>query len=305
MSSIERAMSKLAGEEHAPDTEQPSTSPSAAPPANDIPVPGTVAAAELTTSVGADGFSAPDVSLNSSVTKVQLDLERMAAAGFLCPNQPMTRESEEYQQIKRRLLGNMTPELLQKKPPSNLILITSSVPNEGKTFTVTNLAMSLAMEVDHTVLVIDTDIMKRDLSKIFLVSDRLGLFDLLSNPKLKLEDLLVRTSIPNLVILPAGFRSESSTELLASLRMKELTEELSRRYADRVLLFDSPPVLATTTAAAIAPFMGQVLLVAEAGKTKHETVLEGIARLDQARITGMILNKAKQQMMPSYDYYHS
>jgi exopolysaccharide/PEP-CTERM locus tyrosine autokinase len=201
----------------------------------------------------------------------------------------------------------MVPGILQQERPPNLILITSSVPGEGKTFTSTNLAISIAMEVDHTVLAIDTDIMKRDLSKVFGVVDRPGLFDLLADHthSLRLEDLLIRTSIPNLVILPAGHRREGSTELLASLRMMELTDEIATRYHDRVVLFDSPPVLATTTASALAPQVGQVILVAEAGKTKHETVREALQRLDRVRITGVILNKSKQPAGSGYDYYGS
>jgi receptor protein-tyrosine kinase len=234
---------------------------------------------------------------------VHLDFARLAAAGFLTPNQPTTRQSEEYQQIKRRLLSNIAAGSKSDLRAANLILITSSVPNEGKTFTSVNLAISLAMEVDHTVLLIDTDLMKRDLSRVLGVSDRKGLFDLLANPELRLEDLLVRTSMRNLVLLPVGTQRDGSTELLASMRMRELTKEIATRYHDRVVLFDSPPVLATTTATAMAPLVGQLVLVAEAGSTKQETVRETLQRLDRATITGVILNKAKQAAAASYEYY--
>lgn len=240
-----------------------------------------------------------------SANFVNIDFARLAAAGFLTPDQPMTRQSEEYQHIKRRILGNLVPGTLNGNRPSNLILVTSSVPSEGKTFTSVNLAISLAMEVDHTILVVDTDIMKRDLSRAFGVVDRKGLFDLLAAPGLKLEDLLVRTNMRNLVILPVGTKREGSTELLASMRMRELADEISTRYPDRVVLFDSPPVLATTTASALAPLVGQLILVAEAGNTKQETIREALQRLDRVTITGVILNKAKQAAASSYDYYGS
>ncbi len=244
----------------------------------------------------------PDAAGRSSA-RVQIDQERLAAAGFLTQNQTMTREAEEFQRIKRRLLGNIVPGMYQSERPPNLILVTSSVPGEGKTFISVNLAMSIAMEIDRTVLAIDTDIVKRDMSKVFGVVNRPGLFDLLAEPGMDLGDLLVRTNIANLSILPAGRRRPNSTEMLASGRMRELTDEIAMRYADRVVVFDSPPVLAMTTATALAPLVGQLVVVVEAGSTKHETVRETIQRLDNVRITGVVLNKSKQARESGYDYY--
>ena len=317
MSSIERAMDKIVAETgpalaseipvvSLPAPLAPSESREAAPsaPASVVDVPPPLSPAPAA-SVSAAVTSSAQESTLSINNFVNIDFARLAAGGFLTPDQPMTRQSEEYQHIKRRVLGNMTSGALNNNRPSNLILITSSVPGEGKTFTSINLAISLAMEVDHTILVVDTDIMKRDLSRAFGVVDRKGLFDLLASPDLRLEDLLVRTNLRNLVILPVGTKRDGSTELLASMRMRELADEIARRYHDRVVLFDSPPVLATTTASALAPLVGQVVLVAEAGSTKHETIREALQRLDRVTITGVILNKGKQAAAASYDYYGS
>lgn len=318
MSSIERAMDKIGGD--SPDDAQADASVAAealsvssqgqaslAGPVNEAaPEPGvtTKVAASVTAPAPAPEAARPAPVLDNK-NYVNIDFARLAAAGFLTPDQPMTRQSEEYQHIKRRVLGNMVPGALNSNRPSNLILITSSVPSEGKTFTSVNLAISIAMEVDHTILVVDTDIMKRDLSRTLGVVDRKGLFDLIASPHLKLEDLLVRTNLRNLVILPVGTRRDGSTELLASMRMRELADEIALRYRDRVVLFDSPPVLATTTASALAPLVGQVILVAEAGSTKHETIREALQRLDRVTVTGVIMNKAKQVSASSYDYYGS
>ena len=317
MSSIERAMDKIGG--GGPDDAQSGASTAAeavsatSQASAAAPVSEPVREPEVTTQVAAP--VAPATSSPAPASRpapvldnknyVNIDFARLAAAGFLTPDQPMTRQSEEYQHIKRRVLGNMVPGAMNTNRPSNLILITSSVPSEGKTFTSVNLAISIAMEVDHTILVVDTDIMKRDLSRTLGVVDRKGLFDLLASPHLKLEDLLVRTNMRNLVILPVGTRRDGSTELLASMRMRELADEIALRYRDRVVLFDSPPVLATTTASALAPLVGQVILVAEAGSTKHETIREALLRLDRVTITGVIMNKAKQVAASSYDYYGS
>lgn len=323
MSSIERAMDKVVSAT-APATSS-ETPVAAAPPAAEPLVASAVeSAVESAATVSAPSPVAAPAAAPAAVGKVaetevarsaeavansknfvHIDFARLAAAGFLTPDQPTTRQSEEYQHIKRRVLGNMAPGVLNTHRPSNLILITSSVPSEGKTFTSVNLAISLAMEVDHTILLVDTDIMKRDLSRALGVVERKGLFDLLASPGLRLEDLLVRTNMRNLVILPVGTKREGSTELLASMRMRELADEIAVRYKDRVVLFDSPPVLATTTASALAPLVGQVILVAEAGSTKHETIREALQRLDRVSITGVILNKGKQAAASSYDYYGS
>lgn len=235
---------------------------------------------------------------------LEINFERLAAAGFLIPDIAVTSHlAEEYQHIKRRLLGNMVAGIMASERPANLIMITSSVPGEGKTFTSVNLSLSLSMEVDHTVLAVDTDIVKRDLSRAFGVEKLPGLYDLLADENLKLEDLLVRTNISNLVLLPAGQNRSAITERLASAQMRRLTDEIAMRYRDRVVIFDSPPVLATTTAAALAPLVGQLVIVVEAAGTKQETFGAALQRLEGVHITGIILNKSRQTANRGYDYY--
>ena len=340
MSSIERAMQKQAGED--PGSELPPPAPESPPAAADELPRDDESAAPATASMAGDAVqpaaespqAAPatagsqqaderkpatgDLSQESPTTRadmttgtsvqrnhIVLDFDRMAAAGFLVPGQTMTREAEEFQRIKRRLLGNMVPGMYESERPANLVLITSSVPSEGKTFISVNLAISIALEIDRTVLAIDTDIVKRDMSKVFGVVNRPGLFDLLAGEEAHLENLLIRTSIPNLTVLPAGNRHAHSTEMLASQRMHDLTDEIAARYSDRVIIFDSPPVLAMTTASALAPLVGQIAIVCEAGSTKHETIRETLHRLEGHRVTGVILNKSKQAYASGYDYYGS
>lgn len=234
---------------------------------------------------------------------IQIDLERLSAAGFLTPDTVANGISEEYQQIKRKLLDNTIPGKAPNQNNPNLIMVTSSVPSEGKTFTSVNLAMSLAAEIDHTVLAIDTDIAKRDLTRAFNATGRPGIFDVLVDPELSLADVMLRTNIPNFVVIPAGLTTDSSTELLASTRMREICQEIAVRYNDRIVIFDTPPVLATSAALALGPQMGQVALVVEAGKTKQETLSEALGLLERVQITGLVLNKSKHQRRSAYDYY--
>lgn len=247
--------------------------------------------------------NAPMPASHNSANTVLLQEDRLLAGGYLTANSGRTRQQEEYQQIKRRLLGNMVPGVLATPNPPNLVMVTSSVPGEGKTFTSSNLAISIAMEIDHTVLAVDTDIIKSDMSGTFGLRGRPGLFNILEDPNLNIEDVLVRTSIPNLVVMPAGTHSDSSTEHLASSYMKQLLSEIATRYPNRVVLFDSPPILATTTAAELARHVGQLVLVVESGKTKQETLSDALQRIEGIPVTGLVLNKSKQSAGTGYGYY--
>ncbi len=226
--------------------------------------------------------------------ELHLSFDHLASRGFLVPGQSDDMKAEEYQHIKRRLLGNMVAGMMESAMPSNLVMITSSVPSEGKTFTTINLAISIAMEMDRTVLVIDSDIIKSDLTRLFGAQDRLGLFDLLSRDDLTVPDVLIRTNIPKLVLMPAGRIRDVVSEKLASEAMRRLAVELGTRYRDRVVLFDCPPILATSGAVALAPYVGQILMVVEAGKTTHETLRQAVETMSHTTITGLVLNKSKE-----------
>jgi len=316
MSIIERAINKLSGDDTPVEAEVTPPQPVAPAAAEPAPVPATgapaIAPAEpVVPPPVATPKPEPVASPPGSFVppppdpekSVYIDLDRLAAAGFLQLDGGNTRLDEDYQQVKRRLLGNTLPGMAPSSAPPNLIMVTSSVPGEGKTFTSVNMALSLTKEVDHTILAIDTDIVKRDLSKAFGCVDQLGLYDVLSNPALEISDVMLRTNIPNLVVIPAGQDQSARTELLASTRMKSITEELATRYSDRLVLFDTSPILATSTALALAPQVGQFVLVVEANKTKHETLSAALDLLDETPITGLILNKVKQSTRKTYDYY--
>lgn len=234
---------------------------------------------------------------------VHIDFAKLRAAGNLTPDAEFGRVAEEYQYIKRRLLGNVALNAGQAGRPANLIMVTSSVPGEGKTFTSTNLAMSMSIERDHTILLVDTDIMKRDLSRQFGLSDAPGLYDYLDHQFDDIAQVIYRTSLPNMVIIPAGRYTHVSTELLASARMQTLVGEFAARYSDRIVLFDTPPLLATTTAVALAPLVGQLVLVVEAGETRTNIVEDALRTLDRAQVTGLVLNKSKGSTLQTYDYY--
>ncbi|MBK8508091.1 MAG: tyrosine-protein kinase family protein [Candidatus Competibacteraceae bacterium] len=236
---------------------------------------------------------------------VTLDMERMRASGLLVVDAQRSRTKEEYRHIKRTLLMNMDGKGAAITKHSNLVGVTSARPGEGKTFTACNLALSIATERNRTVLLVDADILKPSVSKMLGFETDQGLVDFLIDDRLDLADVLVSTNIPALSILPAGGTHHLSAELLASENMRRLTSEMSQRYPDRIIIFDAPPLLATTEAGILANLMGQLILVVEAEKTLQSQVKEALSMLNPNQTVGFVLNKTRDLFASkhrSYDY---
>jgi len=202
------------------------------------------------------------------------------------------RVVEEMRTIKRPLLRKAFGKGVERVDSGNLILVTSCLPAEGKTSLALSLALSIVAEKDVTALLVDADVLKPSLTRILGLEDRLGLLDLLENPEAQVKDVLIRPQLPGLGVIPSGRLDPHSTELLASERMAALVGELSRRYADRVILFDSTPLLASTQAVVMSQLVGQIVLVVEARKTAKASVQEAVERIDVTKSISVVLNKA-------------
>ncbi len=150
-------------------------------------------------------------------------------------------------------------------------MVTSALAGEGKTFCAVNLALSIASEVDCSVLLVDADVLRPAVMERLGVSaaqgHHKGLLDLLSDTQLALPDLILKTNIPKLSILPAGAPTSHSTELLASDALGELLHEIATKYPERIVIFDAPPLLSTTESRVLATRMGQILMVVAAEQT--------------------------------------
>jgi capsular exopolysaccharide synthesis family protein len=153
----------------------------------------------------------------------------------------------------------------------------------------------MATELNSTILLIDGDIIRSSLSKVLGIDKSRGLTDLLIDPTVKVGDVLITTQLPKLKIIAAGTRSDNSTELLASDGMERLVKELVQRYADRIILFDTPPLLATNEARVLMHLMGQVLMVVEAGKTSLEALKDSLSYITDNKVVGMVLNKTNNR----------
>jgi receptor protein-tyrosine kinase len=234
--------------------------------------------------------------------QVEIDLARLASMGYLTANTARSRLADEYRVIKRPLLTNA----LQKSPTrvelGNLIMITSAVPGEGKTFTAINLALSMAMELDTTVLLVDADVARPSVLERLGLPRTKGLMDIVTEPGLDPADVLLRTNIERLSILPAGTHHPRATELLASDGMNRLLEELASRYEDRILVFDAPPLLPSTESRVLATHMGQVVVVVEAERTQRSLLIQALATIESCPVVMTLLNKVASSEVGSYYY---
>lgn len=239
----------------------------------------------------------------SSIHKINFAL--LEEQGMLTPNASNNYLAEEYRAIKRPLLNNAFGKSAEEIPHGNLIMISSSLPGEGKSFTTINLAMSMASELDRTVLLVEADVAKPAVCKYLGIQEpEKGLIDYLDDPSIGLSNIMLRTNVPKLSVLPAGRYHQHATELLTSSNMQVLMDDLSLRYSDRVVLFDSPPLLITSEAVALSELMGQVVLVVESGKTQQAVVKDALAKLNPDIVVGVLLNKIEGKGGPGYGGYY-
>ncbi len=297
MSLIEKAVQRLdALKQAAGQGEPPDEQPGAAPVHADD-----AAGARSSSAVPA---ASPAPAPNPTVSRtVNIDLARLAHLGMVTPERPRSVIAEEYRVIKRPLLRNAIGAGAAEIRNGNLIMVTSALPGEGKSFNAINLAISIAMELDYTVLLVDADVSRPSiLSRLGLPPER-GLMDVLAGDVSDLGDVLLRTNIEKLAILPAGMPHQRATELLASESMNRLLEQIAKRYPDRIVVFDSPPLLVTTEARVLASHMGQVVIVVEAERTTHGAVRQALATIESCPVKLMLLNKTRERGTAAYYGY--
>jgi capsular exopolysaccharide synthesis family protein len=173
------------------------------------------------------------------------------------------------------------------------LAITSPTQGNGKTVTSINLAITLARDLKHTVLLVDLDLRRPSLASFFFDEPVPGVSDYITDDR-AIEELLINPGIERLTLLPGNHSFTHSSEILCSPKMIELVEELKGRYADRLVLFDMPPVLGGDDVMAFAPYVDAVLLVVEEGGTTKDELMEAYALLEGANILGTVLNKAEE-----------
>jgi protein-tyrosine kinase len=270
----------------------------------DAPVPAAIAAAIPSVAPAPQTAAEPASASRASTRRIELDLARMREQGMVTAAAGRTRLLEDFRVIKRPLLQRAFAERKPGDKPANLIMVTSSLPGEGKTYCAINLAMSIAMELDHTVLLVDADVARPSVLRTLGLPPHRGLMDVLLDDKIDMADVMLRTNVETLAILPAGTSNARATELLASSTMNTLLTEIANRYPDRVVIFDSPPLLLTSESRELASHMGQIVMVVEAETTTQHAVKESLRQLKDFPNVNLIYNKTREfpGIEETYDY---
>jgi exopolysaccharide/PEP-CTERM locus tyrosine autokinase len=237
--------------------------------------------------------------------RLEIDFPRLKSRGFVTPDAGNSQIAEEFRVIKRPIISNALARSGTRVKNGNLVMVTSALPREGKTFTSLNLALSIATEIDSTVLLVDGDVAHPSIPELLGAPHGPGLLDLLTRDDLDFADALVKTNVDKLSLLPAGTRHRRSTELLASEQMANLLREIASRYPDRIIIFDSPPLLPTTEARVLASNMGQIVMVVAADATSQHAVNQALSTIEGCEIVLMVLNKARRTDVGTYYGYYA
>jgi exopolysaccharide/PEP-CTERM locus tyrosine autokinase len=252
--------------------------------------------------------SSDDSSLTSRDLKqiVQFDTARLAADGRL-PSPDMAHQTEdEIRRLKWPLLNAIAGRDGAAPTRNNVILVTSALPGEGKTFTSLNLALSIVRDREMRVILVDGDVARPGLTPTLGLEGRPGLNDVLDDASMDVSEVTYQTDVQGLFFIPAGKWHEHSPEFFAGTRMPQIIEALSRRVGNGVIILDSPPLLATNEAQAATRFVGQVLLVVRADDTEQQAVQDAIALVDKSTPISAVLNRVQASALSRYygQYYY-
>jgi exopolysaccharide/PEP-CTERM locus tyrosine autokinase len=305
MSIVERALEKAqarAAQQSAQEAsrkELPTEAPPEAPPA--IPI-ATLEPSEETTRPAP---AAEVVALEGGrAGSIQIDVEQLRAAGRLASPALAARTDEEFRRIKWPVLNAIMQREGATPARNNMVLVTSAVPGEGKTFTALNLALSIAREQDWEVLLVDGDLAQPALTASLGLGGRPGLTELLDDPAMDVADIIYTTNVRGLSVMPAGRRAENTPELLSSDRMGQVASRFGAPARPTVVVIDSPPVLATNEAQVLSRYAGQILLVVRADFTEQRVVMEALGLLDRTKPVNTVLNRVEPSMVSRYYGYY-
>lgn len=229
-----------------------------------------------------------------SVTKA-LEIENHFLVSITDSRSPV---AEEYRKLKSKVV-----KLSKENGFHNVLMVTSTVPGEGKSLTSLNLALSLAQEYDHTVLLVDADLRRPSIAKYLGIPQNRGLTDCLMK-QAEISDVLIKTGVGKLVVLPSGTPVADPVELLSSVRMQEFISELKNRYPDRYVIIDTPPVLSFAETYAIASAVDGVIFVIQERAAPLKNVQDALAMLKHVNLLGLVYNNVEfSRFDEHYRYY--
>ena len=312
MSLVEKALNKMKEAERQSASRAAQSAAAASPP----PAPPSAVAVEdvlpapVTVAHAAPAFEprpAPVVEIAKSAPshrQLKIDPDSLRAAGYMPPPQQEREMVEQYRHIKRPLIGRAL-ERGARGPgrPMNVIIVTSALPQEGKTFTAINLTRSFALEKDASILLIDADVANPQTTRVLGAHGCPGLIDALSDRQIDVETLVLDTNVPGLQVLPVGSPTDSAVELLGSQRMVDMVDRLLQAVPNRIILIDSAPLLITNEGKSLIPMAGQVVLVVRANATPQHAVVEAAELFADDQYVGVVLNQCEEAVGLGYGYY--
>jgi protein-tyrosine kinase len=250
---------------------------------------------------------AEEAGAGSGGPELILDRGRLASYGITIPSSARSRTVEEFRLVKRNLMAQFSQgESGTDQRSSRLIMVTSARPGEGKTFISLNLALAFASEKDVKALLVDVDTQHSTLQTILDITSQQGIVDVLAG-NCELSEVLIQTNVLNLMVLPSGRGGPHVPELFSSNKMANLMAEMTRRFADRYIIIDTPPCMASSDAAALAPLVGQIVFIVEAHHTQQVEIEASLSMLSACPRISLLLNKSDTmagEHFGSYEYYY-
>jgi len=233
-----------------------------------------------------------------------LDMAALEKSGLVVGHKVRTRISEEFRITVGHLLRSMQANYSPGRGAPNVIMITSARPGEGKSFSTLNLAGSIAQHTQREVLLIDIDAKQRSISSQLGLTDRPGLLDLSNNPSLRIEDVIIKTSIPHLSLMTVGSGQSGGLDITQTRPITTLVERIARRFPNSVVLLDAPPCLSTSDPSTLAPFVGQIVMVVEAERTQRNEVVAALDLIKACPSVTLMLNKIRLTTSYTFGAYH-
>lgn len=299
MSTIEKALAK---QKQAGQRKQPNIEASDSKQSSDSKVSAFESPNQSTNTLASKEKNTLAASTTNKETII-LNGEHLTEKGFIYSSDSAHHIQEEFRHIKRKLINNAFGPAAKTLKHSNLIMVSSSNPNEGKTFISINLALSIALEQDKTVLLVDADVLRPSLHRELEFESKQGLLEYLLDEVHSISDVIYNTNVSNLKLIPGGKPHYLTNELLASTKMVTLAKELAQRYPDRIVIFDCPPILGVTETPVLSSLVGQAVVVVEESKTKLEDVKKAVSQLDEDIAIGFVMNKTVMSKKDGYGYY--
>ena len=239
-----------------------------------------------------------------TASEVSLNYARLREAKIALPDDRNSITFNEFRGIKRKLLP-LAANRRNDHRIQNVVMVSSALPGEGKTFTSLNLAVTLAAEKNLNVILVDGDVIRSSVGRYFNGQSGRGLLDLFGNSSMKMDEVLHKCQdVPNLHVLFAGSQNDAAPEMFASARMAEICDQLSRRFVNCIVIIDSPPVLATSEPTALVTHMDHLIMVVAAGRASNHQLETALSSLSSCRSIYLMFNKAPKWQRPSQGYYY-